>query len=73
MAMKAAAVIALVLVASLSVAGHLQTVLPTPTSPTVPTPVPTSTHNPILERAASKMTSVDTLDNPPQFFHYAKP
>jgi hypothetical protein len=54
---KLAAVIALVMAAALA-AGCINIISPTPT-PAVPTPIPTSTHNPVLESAASEWMSAN--------------
>lgn len=53
-----AAVIALFLLAVLSVAGCTQLATPVP-PPAVPTPVPTSAHNPVLENLAYEITSTN--------------
>ena len=61
-----AAVITLVIVAPL-VAGCINIISPTPT-PAVPTPIPTTTHNPILESAVSWLMPNDTDG----YVHYDK-
>jgi len=68
MTKKVAAVIALVIVASLSVAGCINIISPSLTPTPVPTPVPTTTHNPVLESVANARMS----GNPKGFLHWDK-
>jgi hypothetical protein len=59
--------VVVIIIASLLVAGCINIISPSPT-PSVPTPIPTTTHNPILESAASELMSA----NPLGWEHYAK-
>ncbi len=61
---KAAVIVGLVMVTSLSVAGCVINMTPTP----VPTPIPTTTHNPILESAANQWMTAEPLG----WVHYGK-
>jgi hypothetical protein len=61
------AIVALIMIATLLMAGCINIISPSPT-PSVPTPIPTTTHNSILESAANELMSA----NPLGWEHYAK-
>jgi hypothetical protein len=63
----AAMLVAVIIIASLLVAGCINIITPSPT-PSVPTPIHTSTHNPVLESAANEWMSVQPLG----WVHYGK-